>query len=205
MFYGYWSDKTVNPMIADEAECFRRILLGGPWKWTEHYMNGVKGVLAFRGELESLDAKDFRPCSDGLLFFCKSLPDQPALAKEVNSPRFPVTLKSGRVIDIPLAVYAPRVLAFDSMEEGEHATEFGREAFRIWQRIDEKNWPSNTEVKRLIFLAVQQCYAVTEELLSKIAWITDADIVPIVLAISGRNPKSVAAASDISHSHAAAS
>ncbi len=204
MFYGYWTDKTRDAMCGDESPHFKRILLGGPWKWTQHHVKGVQGVLAFRGELP-LEIGESKTCTDGLLFFAKDLPEQADLAKIVNTPRFPLTLKCGRVIDIPLAVYAPRVLAFDSLEDdGEHATEFGKEAYRVWGLIESKDYPKNAEVKKLIFLAVQQCYAVTEELLSALGWITDADIVPIVLAISGRDPKSVAVANAISPSLAAA-
>ena len=191
-------------MVADEAECFSRIRLGGPWKWQDWHHKGAKGVLAFKGELPA-ELGEAKTCSDGLLYFHKASPSQEELAKSDTIPRFPVTLKSGRVIEIPIAVYAPRVLAFDCDGEGEHATEFGREAYRIWNRIDNKDMPTNGEIKRLIFLAVQQCYSVTEELLSNLGWVTDADMTPILLAVSGRDPKSVAVASDTSLSRVAAS
>ncbi len=191
-------------MVADEAASFKRISLGGPWKWVQHYHGGVRGVLAFRGELP-LEVGVGKFCSDSLVYFSKELPAQEDLARSNTGPRFPVELSSGRIIDIPLAVYAPRILAFDSDSEGEHATEFGREAYRIWTKIEAKDYPQNGEMKRLVFLAVQQTYAVTEELLSQLGWLTDLDIVPISLAVSGRDPKSVAAASDISHSSVAAS
>ncbi len=191
-------------MTAMESPCFDRIKLGGPWKCTEHCHNGAKGVLAFRGDLPP-EIGPGKTCSDGLVYFSKELPTQEDLAKEIVTPRFPITLASGRVIDIPMCIYAPRILAFDCMEDGEHATEFGREGYRIWQMIEAKTYPKDAEVKRLIFLAIQHCYAVTEELLSNLGWVTDADVVPICLAVSGRNPKSAAVAGVTSPLSAAAS
>ncbi len=190
-------------MVADEADCFKRIKLGGPWKWTQTHHKGARGVLAFRGDIP-LDLGEGKTCSDGLVYFSKEIPAQDDLAKSNTGPRFPVELSSGRVIDIPLAVYAPKVLAFDSDAEGEHATEFGREAYRIWGKIEAKDYPQDKDMKRLIFLAIQQTYGVTEELLSQLGWITNLDIVPIALAVSGRDPKSVAVASVTSPSPAAA-
>lgn len=190
--------------MASEAVCFARISLGGPWKWKQCYYNGVKGVLAHRGEAPQ-DLISGKSCSDGLVYFSDELPSQEDLAKVNTGPKFGVVLSTGRTLDIPIAVYAPRFLAFDSESGGEHATEFGREAFRIWDKIDAKNYPTNAEMKRLVFLAVQQCYAVTEELLSQLGWVTDLDIIPVSLAISGRDPKSEAAVDAISRLSAAAS
>ncbi len=191
-------------MVADEAACFKRIQLGGPWKYTELHHEGKKGTFAHRGDFTG-KLENVKVCSDGLVWSYIGMPSQDELAKSDVIPRFPVTLKSGRLIEIPLAVYAPRIIAFDGGEDIEHATEFGREAYRIWQMIDSKNYPKNNEIKRLVFLAIQQCYSVTEELLGNLAWVTDADIVPITLAVSGRDPKSAAVAGDTLALPAAAS
>lgn len=192
--WGYWSGTALSPMDASEDKSFARIQPAGPWKYTNHNHDGKRGVLAFLGEESALEPH--RTCKDGLVYFGPAKPpSQEDLARLRSMPCFTVTTSSGRILDIPLAVYSPRILAFDGeVDGGEFATEFGREALRIWNAIEAKNYPKNGEIARLVFLAVQQCYAVTEELLSDLGWLTDADIVPILLAVGGRDPKFAAAA-----------
>ncbi len=201
----YFSDKTQDPMLASDHPAFKRIINAGKWLWTKHNHNGISGVLAHKAPNPPLDQMPNRVCGDGLIYFgFVTEPHQSDLARENIPGAFPVTLASGRVLDIPLAVESPRILAFDGSEESEHSSEFGSEAFRIWTKIESKDCPTKAELRRLIYLAINQCYAVTEELLTQLKWCSDTDLVPITLAIGGRDPKFAAAGGDTSRQSAAA-
>ncbi len=191
-------------MLADCHPAFKRIMSCGPWKWTKWQHNGKSGVLAFQDDADTAGHAAPITCKDGLIYFgYKDMPDQSVLARESIPNSFSVTLASGRVISVPMAIAAPRFMSFDGMSQDEHATDFGKEAFRIWGNIAQKQFPSDADSRKLVFLAINQNYKVTEESLTQLNWITDVDIVPIMLAVSGRDPKLVAAEKDTSNLSAA--
>ncbi len=201
----YFSDKTGDPMNAAEHPSFTRILSAGKWMYTKYTHAGKNGVLAHLASEPQLDRMPSKVCSDGLVYFgYVKEPTQDELARENVPNSFPVTLSGGRVIDIPLAVAAPMALSFDGSTQDEHASEFGREAFRIWEGIEQKKPPTDNECRHLIYLAINQNYKVTAELLTQLRWVTDVDVVPILLAISGRDPKHAAVAGNTSGQSAAA-
>ncbi len=195
----YFSDKTADAMGAAEHPSFARIASCGKWHFVKHSHDSASGVLAYWDKPVGVDLAKPKKCKDGLIYFGYTQePTQDSLARENIPNSFPVTLRSGRVIDIPMAIAAPKILAFDGTDESKHATEFGSEAYRIWEMIEGKSYPSDLECRRLVYLAINQTYRVTEELLSQLGWITDVDVVPILLAISGRDPKSVPAVKNTS-------
>ena len=93
---------------------------------------------------------------DELLFgWADPLPTQVDLARAEIVKSTEVVTSKGHTLTVPLALACPREILFDSGEIGEAATEFGRLAYHIDNRIrEEQGVPlDDPEVIRLILLA----------------------------------------------------
>ncbi len=201
----YFSDKTRDAMGASEHPVFSRLMGCGKWNWTKWEHAGKSGILAHLDQTPLTVGMPEKTCPDGLVYFGYiKQPAQDDLARDNVPNSFAVELSCGRTIDIPLAIAAPKCLSFDGSGDDGHATEFGREAFRIWDNIELKKFPNDMECRKLIYLAINQTYKVTQELLTQLKWVADVDVVPIMLAISGRDPKSDAVAGNTLAQSAAA-
>jgi hypothetical protein len=195
----------VRAAPAAEIPAFRRLLPAGPWAVTaaEHPAGqGGRGSLAWQlapGEtpavVPDVRAWAWRACPDGLWYGSGGgLPSQASLAREAAPPGVDLVLGGGTTLTIPLAVAAPRLIDFGAGGIGEPATELGRLAYRIYDRLTAEQGIglADPDLHRLVLLAVQASYRVTEELLTDLGWISTVDLDPIVCAIFGTHPKASA-------------
>lgn len=198
--WAYFSDQCKNDRIAREHEAFQAIQHCGKWSYAAHTHNGVKGVLAFWGSKippgrdELTDSP--KKCDTGLLYFAPNpIPTQKELGKSSPYPSVDILTHSGRQLSIPLAVGAPRLVSFTGYELGDFVDDFPAAAGRIESIIqnarddDEDLQIDNKELLDLVCLALQQTYSVTPDLLNDLGWITSVDIIPIVQAVLGADPK----------------
>jgi hypothetical protein len=177
-----------------------RLRGAGPWQFKAHSAGGC--LATWRdAEIPSEDdlaAREAVTCADGLIYYRAKVPPTLAdVAKDIRSDfDTDVTLGSGLVVTIALAASAPYRVRFASVGAGPPATEYGRVAREVWRLIDEQepaNAPRVTSehplLKRLLVLAIQQRYRVTDEALDDMDLITSEDIEPIYRAIIGSAKK----------------
>lgn len=210
MPFAYWSDAVKDPAVARDHSAFARLALAGPWQFRDWNHEGKPGVLAeWHGHTGGMAAYgEPRTSGDGLVYFPSREPlRQEDLAKRSAPAGIDYATTTGHVLTIPLAAAAPRFLGFGDEEPlGEPANEFAVLALRVFDRLATKPIGfADPDLRRLVLLAVGQCYRVTAEVLSELRWITTADVEPVLLAIMGADPKASADAGDSSPLPASAS
>lgn len=192
MGFAYWSDAVRDAMAAKDSPTFARLACAGPWQFTDWRHEGVRGVLAqWKGAEAGVEQYGApRKCADGLLYFPSKRPlTQPELAKRGVPKGIDVLTSRGVTLTIPLAVAAPRMLAFDGPDVvGDLASEYGALAAKVFDDMVAKRPIADADIVRLIALAIGESYRVTPEALSDLRWITTSDIDPILSAMMGADP-----------------
>ena len=208
----YWVDKPFRPN-AKTWECWERIEHAGPWSFY-----GVGGGTAavmtseLEGKAHPLTAfADPVDTEDGLRFYGPSDPQSVHLRQKPCMASVPVELLSGVTVEIPIAQAAPRKVLFAVGGIGkDEPDEYERLSYRLYdvvQEIDAINAairdgkPHDAELHesladeydsgtmRLAWLAFRIGYHVTEELLSAIGWVSTEDLLNILIASWGVDPK----------------
>lgn len=211
MSYAYWSGAVKDGAEARDHAAFARIAPGGPWQFRDWMHEGQAGVIAEWAGSSGMSYGTPRACADGLVYFPSRLPlRQEDLAKRNAPAGIDYTTTTGVTLTIPLAAAAPRFLGFEDGADavGEAFGEFARLAERFFDRLstEKKHIPwSDADLRRLILLAIGQCYRVTAEPLGELRWITTADVEPVLMAMMGSDPKALADAGEPSLSLASAS
>ncbi len=193
MGFAYWSAEAGTAMLARESPRFARIMAAGPWQFRDYDHDGKHGVIAqWKGVTEESYGTP-RLCSDGLWYFpAGAALTIASLAKDNVPTGIDVDLSTGVTLTIPLALAAPRLLTFgDDDGLGAPASEFATLADQVFERLRKKEPVTlrDKDVRRLVVLAVQQSYRVTDEVLTELRWITTLDVDPILCAIMGSDPK----------------
>lgn len=211
--WGYWA-RDVGFMQAAEAKQFARLRRAWPnladspderWQIQEH-PNGGSVVIWPRAEdgssfpLEAFGAS--RDTSDGLVFYPSR--EEPTKIDLIRPEQHRlngtwVQLSSGDSIFIALATETPRQMvlrAGGGIAFGKYQNEYGLLGHELFEPFFSPGGISYTDNRlgRLIFLATQQSYYVTEDMAEDLPWYSTADVVPIVHAIMGVDPKAFAAA-----------
>ncbi len=198
----YFAPGVKVPGPATDIAVFARLMTAGPWKAKSaiHPELG-QGALAWNGPeefTEDLLKGEWRECHDGLRYRRPPvMPTQASLARSSCPRGIDVLMSTGVQLTIPLALAAPRKLSFARQTTDEPATEFGRIAHKLGERLralPENGGIPNTdpEVLHTVTQALMTAYRVTPELLDDLEWITSADLEPIVCAIMGSDPKAFA-------------
>jgi hypothetical protein len=109
-----------------------------------------------------------------------------------------VSLYGGGELFIALATATPREIilcASGGIKIGRHKAEYGLLAHDLYEPfLKEGITFEDPRLGRLLFLALQQSYCITEEMIEDLGWICEADISPIIHAIMGIDPKASAVA-----------
>jgi hypothetical protein len=106
----------------------------------------------------------------------------------------------GLSVWVPLATATPReviLVAGGGMRLGDYANEFGVLAHELWDTMKSTKdgiGYDDARLWRLIMLAVQRAYALTDELVQRCGWFTTADIAAVTMLVFGLSPKALAAA-----------
>lgn len=139
---------------------------------------------------------------DGLVFYPPLDPIVPEDAIKAEQQRGPGNwhgTTKGLSLWIPLAAATPReviVVAGGGFRYGGFANEFGLLAHELWDAMqaDKELTFDEPRLWRLLLLAIQRAYALTDELIERCGWFTSADVGPITFLVFGLSPKALAAA-----------
>lgn len=211
--WGYWA-KDVPFMQAAEHPSFARLRRGWPnladspgerWQVQQHPNGGALVVWpgiqdASTVPLEALGTP--RVTHDGLVYYpSRVVPTHEDLIRpEQHRPTGTwIQLTSGQELYVALAVATPREMilrAGGGIAFGKYQNEYGLLGHELWEPF----WapgginPEDPRLARILFLAIQQSYFVTEESFEDLPWLSTRDVVPMMHAIQGVNPKASAAA-----------
>jgi hypothetical protein len=198
MPFAYWSGSIRDAMAARDSATFARLAPAGPWQFREWSHEGRSGVIAewagTAGAVDELYGKP-RACADGLVYFPSKAPlRQEDLAKR-NAPNgLDYTTTTGVTLTVPLAAAAPRFVGFEDNAPalGDPFGDFATVAQDVFDRLTAGSiLYSDPTLRRLVLLAIGQCYRVTAESLGELRWITTADVEPILLCVMGTDPKAL--------------
>ncbi len=186
----------VDPIDAASHPLMARLLPVGPWQYQAHPEGGtLASWKSSDGRAVTLDGFAAGvETEDGLTYYAPLAPvELDALRRPTLPPGRFVTLYGGDRLHVAFAMAAPRKLMFGAktVKAGDLVTEYASLVESIREEvIASKSFdPYDPRVQRMVFLAVQQSYRVTQELLSAGGWITDADEWPILLAGAGVDPE----------------
>lgn len=211
--WAYWAND-VGLMQAAESPRFHRLRRAWPnlpddpqqrWSAQPHPVQGTMivwpGLHGGGVSLESFGPP--RETHDGLTYFPSLEQPTPIDLMRDEKNRLPgtwVNLYSGLELHIGLATATPREImlqASGGIALGKHKSEYGLLAHALFDEFVKDGVSyADPRLGRLLFLAVQQSYCVTEELIEDLGWFTEADINPIMHAVMGIDPKALAAALD---------
>lgn len=190
-----------DPFTAAEHPSAKRLLVAGPWQYQAHPMGGVL-MAPKREDGKSWALDDFAApleTADGLLFYAPKAQPQPADFAKAVVNAVTVELRSGVRLNVALAAASPRKLIFSpsGISTGDYLTEYARMAEELRQRAlkDEVIHDDDPTAGKIVLLGIQQCYRVTEELLTFLGWVSTADFLPILMAAWGYDPKAASAGS----------
>ena len=184
-----------DPIDAAAHPSMARLLPVGPWQYQAHPEGGT--LASWKADGKAVTLEQFAPgveTEDGLVYYG---PKQPVALDALRRPTLPVgrfvTLYGGERLHVAFAMAAPRKLMFGakSAKLGDFRNEYATLVEIIRDEVVASNQfdPYDPRAQRMVFLAVQQSYRVTQELLSEGGWITDADEWPILLAAAGVDPE----------------
>lgn len=180
---------------AYQIEALKPLLSAGPWAvsdW-EHPELGNGALAYWSGCAKPKHAPGkWRALPSGLHYLPpERLPTPGDLWRESGPAGIDLQLASGVCLTIPLAVHAPQVVDLFSGALAGPATEFGAEAFALFDRLagEETVGLTDPQVLRVVSLALMARYRLTPELLSDLRWVTTADLDPILAAVMGAHPK----------------
>jgi hypothetical protein len=143
----------------------------------------------------------WRDTDDGLRYGTPDpLPTIGDLARRHCPPCTDVDLVCGASVSLALGAAAPRRirLAATSIRLDEYATPLGTLSHHLRCRTVAGESVPDEETARLIFLALQACYHLTEEMADDLALLTTADLIPCLVAVWGGDPKAAAGGGPIS-------
>lgn len=198
---------------AHEIPQFSRVLTADKWYCCNSTQDGKQGALIFSQSdpQPAPHTTGWRECFDGLMYLPPAtLPGTIDLLRPERRMRFIDVLTSrGVLLSIPVASAAAREVDFSAKKFGVPSDDFGKCAYAFFDRLSDTKAASqpklgDADTLRLVMLAVQQFYRVTEELLNDLGWISSLDIDPIISAIMGATDSKTKAADGTSRSSAAA-
>ncbi len=183
------------PNIPDDPEC--------RWMAQSHPVQGTLVVWPRPADGSGIPLEAFgkpREIADGLTYFPSLAPFTMIDVIRPERHRGQGTwcsLYSGESLYVPLALATYRELilgAGGGLKLGGYQNEYGtlgHELFDVF--VKEGIQYSDPRLTRLLFLALQQSYTLTEEMAEDIRWLGEADINPVLHAIFGIDPKALAA------------
>lgn len=179
-------------LLADPRLARLKAAYPGAWVCRRH--EGDRWILTPPGT--SVDAfGSERETFDGLTYLPPQAPTtMHDLARAVIPPHNgTVELTGGLEISVAMGLLAAHrlVMGAATPHVGDPATAFGRMAWDQYDRSrdPDQTTPSDAECMRLVFLGVQACYHITEEVWDDLAPVTSDDLSALLTAIWGGDPK----------------
>ena len=185
-------------MLALRDSAWERLKPAGPWALGDAvHPTAGRGCMVWWKDAKQPDAAEleWRECPDGLWYAPPlTLPDQIELARRNIPSCIDVAMSTGVTLSIPMAAASPRSIDFATGKVGKPASEFGRRAHALYDRLaglpkDATVSAADPDVLMVLTLGVMTSYRVTPELLTDLAWFTTVDVLPTVGAIMGIDPK----------------
>lgn len=211
----YWVDKPFQTSAKTWPE-WDRIQHAGPWAFYG-YQGGTAAVLTDEacGKAHDLEQSLGAPadCWDGLRFYPPQDPQLVSLRQRECAASIPVELQCGVTVEIPIAQAAPRKVLFAGSSGKGAAGDYESLSYRLYdllvdihamarqqndgKQIDQAAYEAAAEEYerdsvRFAWLAFKTGYRATEELLDAIGWVTTDDLLPILMASWGIDPKKAA-------------
>ena len=178
----------------------RRLCLAGPWSFSAH-PNGGTFAIWKDSSLKSIgDYGEPVATEDGLFYLPSKKPILPVDVARESVPNGSVDLDlfNGMRVTVAVATKAPMKRRFATKRAfGGYAGDLAREAFKLYDRLtekDEKITYADENLRRVIFLAINSCYRLTEDALDQADWLTTVDDDPILEVVFGQHPKASPAA-----------
>lgn len=165
------------------------------WEYRTHPKGGT--LLLPKGDTNAVDLVAGVKCADGLIWHPPATtPTLHDLAREeIPQPSARITLRRVGPVSIPLGV-GPVFGA--GPKRGQPSSDFGRLAHDLFARArrpaDEWTTTDDRDLERMLFLALQSAYHLTDELFGELAPYDLDEVDSLISAIWGRDPK--ASASD---------
>lgn len=186
----------VAPLAAGDDPRMKRLRLAWPsWRYVKH---GYGTLLVPKGTDDALEqCGDAVDCFDGLRWHPpQELPTLHDLARdEMPQPSVRFTLRRFGTVSVPLGI-GP--VYGSGRRRGQPSSEFGRLTFDLFGRANDRTreWTDADErdVERLLMLALQAGYCLTEELYGELSPYDADETEPLLNVIWGSDPK--ASASD---------
>lgn len=140
------------------------------------------------------------PTTDGLIACISPDLDIHELQRGLPIPIIKITIQSGKILAIPIALNTPKSISIDTNDVtqiGDYVSQFGVHAYEIWKKLPKNKQEleefkekeiiiTDAELIKLAWLAVSYGYNITKEVYNKV--IVDADVWPICSAAWGQDP-----------------
>lgn len=214
MRFGYWIKDLapVGALTSPRTARLRRACPNVPddpeqrWMAFEHRQGGSLMVYpgrdgaavpleAFGQPVDTFDGMVFYPPRDAIT------PEDTIKPEDLRGPGGWYATTTGKSLWIPIAAATPRelvIVAGGGYRYGSFVNEFGLLAHELYEAMQSiKGGISFTDQRlwRLLTLAIQGAYALTDELIERCTdWFSSRDVEPIAFMIFGLSPKALAAA-----------